>query len=681
VSAGTTDKGLGRRDMLLRGTALAASTAMAATAAAQPAAAATHVEGHVQGGGGPIANSTVTLWEASAGAPKQLAQTKTDGDGRFEVRSAGAGNDTILYLIAAGGEAKVKPGSGNNPGIVLLSVLGNDPPKKIVVNELTTVASAYTAARFIDGTSVTGNLLGLRIAAGNVPNLVYPVTGSWGKVVVDPLNSYMTATLATLDALGSLLTASFTVADDNWRAGFYKAATPTGGAIPTNTLEAVAGIAREPWAAPKELYALFDQAYPQPRDGSRRAAPFAPYLAYVPPDFALSLCFSGGGNYAAGRLMFDKDGNLWSGQNWMPGSQSGVNTSIGGGVLKMAPNGTALSPAITGFRGMGLDGVGWGTAVTNDDKVWATSFNGNILVMDLDGRPLGKEGDLPFKQKLSGLMGIGIAQNGDMWVADGSDDQVLYFPGGRLKDGKIVKVKGLASPFDVIVDPQNRVWVSNSQSDTLVRFPADDPAKVETFHAGISVRALALDQKGNVWANSLASPDFPMPKMPAGASIMEQFKILAHALLTYPKPTGIVSMFRPDGTQPVPGGFTGRGSIRSPWGLNIDGNGDVWVASGAPAGSVWLLAGDDTKGHSPGTKTGDLIHTFTGGSIQKILTDVSIDPAGNVWIANNWNSGEAATAENPPYNISTWGGGMGITVIYGVAGPVKPPRIGLAKSY
>ena len=100
------------------------------------------------------------------------------------------------------------------------------------------------------------------------------------------------------------------------------------------------------------------------RTDRRRSAPFVPYLVWAPDDFALSLCFSGGGDYANGRFMFDADGNLWSGMNWMPGSQSGVNNSIGGGVGKFAPNGTALSPAITGFTGMGIDGVGWGTAVT-----------------------------------------------------------------------------------------------------------------------------------------------------------------------------------------------------------------------------------------------------------------------------------------------------------------------------
>jgi hypothetical protein len=152
----------------------------------------------------------------------------------------------------------------------------------------------------------------LRIAAGNVPNLVDPATGEWGKVLLDRINSTQTTTLATLNTLGSLVAACATTADDAWRDRFFKAATPTGGATPKNSLEAVAGIAREPWAAPEELYALFNETYPQPKDGSRRAAPFLPYLALTPPDFALSLCFAGGGMYANGRFMFDKDGNLWS---------------------------------------------------------------------------------------------------------------------------------------------------------------------------------------------------------------------------------------------------------------------------------------------------------------------------------------------------------------------------------
>jgi hypothetical protein len=354
------------------------------------------------------------------------------------------------------------------------------------------------------------------------------------------------------------------VANDDWRARFFKAATPPSGVTPKNTLEAVAGIARAPWARPKELFALFDEAYPQPKDGSRRSAAFVPYLAYTPPDFALSLCFAGGGMCANGKFVFDADGSLWSGQNWMPGSQSGVAVNIGGGLVKALPNGTVVSPAVNGFRGMGLDGVGWGTGVSLD-KVWVGGLNGTILVTDFNGNPVAKKGDLPMAGELGGVMGVGVAANGDVWIADGTKNNMLFFPGGRLKEGRIVKVPGLKSPFGVAIDDQNRVWVSNSQSDTVVRFPADDPSKAETFRCGISVRGIALDSKGNLWTASNMSLDFPPPVIPDGVSIMEQFKIAAAHLLkalgrdpNNPKmTTGVVNMIRPDGTQAAPMGFTG----------------------------------------------------------------------------------------------------------------------------
>jgi hypothetical protein len=633
--------------------------------------------GSVQGAGQPIAGSTVTLFAAGTGTPTQLAQSKTDSDGAFKLNAKQAPKDSILYVVAKGGTPKAAVAKGSNDGIALMTLFGTSLPKNVTINELTTVASAFTAARFINGEAISGKPLSLRIASGNTPNLVDPVTGKWGTVLIDPLNSYMTTTMATLDTLGSLISAYATVANDDWKARFLRAATPFNGATPKNTLEAMAGIAREPWAAPKELYGLFDEAYPLPAPDGRRSAPFLPYLVWVPDDFCLSLCFSGGGDYANGRFMFDAEGNLWSGQNWMPGSQSGVNKSTGGGVIKFSPNGKALSPAITGFTGMGIDGVGWGTAVTKD-RVWISSFNGKILVMDFNGKPVASEGDFPFTEKFLGLMGIGIANNGDVWIADGSNNQLLFFPGGRIKDGRIVKVAGLKSPFDIVIDDENRVWVANSSSDTVVRFPADDPSKVESFRCGIGVRALALDSKGNVWVANNMDLKTPQPKLPEGISIMEQFKLITDHMFKYimgppARITGQVNMIRPDGTQPAPMGFTGPAES-IPWGINVDGNDDVWVGN-MWGRSVALLAGDNTTGHPAGTKAGDTIHIFQSGSIQ-MITDVSIDPAGNVWCANNWNSLEAAASPDPKRPTSTWGGGQAFTVIYGVASPVQPPRIG-----
>ena len=225
---------------------LAPLVAAAAFILADVWATAANLEGTVQGAGQPIAGATVTLFAAGTGSPTQLAQGKADDSGAFNLSYGDTPADSILYVIAKGGTPKAATGKGGSEGLALLAVLGGTPPEKVTVNELTTVASAFTAARFINGEEISGKPLGLRIAAGNAPNLVDPVTGGWGKVILDPINSTQTATLATLDTLGSLVSAYFTVADDAWRARFLKAATPPSGVTPRNTLEAVAGIARAP---------------------------------------------------------------------------------------------------------------------------------------------------------------------------------------------------------------------------------------------------------------------------------------------------------------------------------------------------------------------------------------------------------------------------------------------------
>jgi hypothetical protein len=665
-------------------TLLTAATLLGGTYSATSAA--VRIEGQVQAGGGALAGSTVSLYSASVDAPTRLAQVQTDADGHFVLANDQTpGGEQILYLIASGGVPAVNKAGGNNPAIELLTVVGNQPPAKVIINEMTSVASAFTAARFIHGESISGNPLGLRIAAMNVPNLVNLQSGSWGAVIVDGLNLTRSTTLSNLNTLASLVTYASTSASSDWRSRFFRAATPTGGTTPSNTLSAIAGIARESWAHPKELFGLFEEAYPQAKEGLPNAAPFAPYLLYAPNDFALILRFSGGGLYAPGRLMFDADSNLWSGANWMPGSQSNSVKNIGGGTAKFGPDGSVLSPPVTGFMGAGINGVGWGTAVTREN-VWISSFNGRILVMDLQGHPVASEQDFPFREKLSGLMGIGVAANGDVWIADAEGGQLLFFPGGRVKEGRIVKVAGLAGPFDVVIDDQNRVWVSNSRSDTVVRFPANDPTKVETFRVGVGPRALALDSKNNVWVVSFLSPDFPgLKPLPPNASIMQEFAafnaIVSSLQSGRVKATGFVSMILSDGSQQpqAGGGYSGDGAISIPWGINLDGNDDVWTTNGWTHGIVYM-AGDNTKGHSADTKTGNVLHLFASGAFES-FTDVSIDAAGNAWCANNWNDLPIATGMTQDPARSTWGGGTGINVIYGVAEPVQPPRMGKVRPF
>ena len=166
---------------------------------------------------------------------------------------------------------------------------------------------------------------------------------------------------------------------------------------------------------------------------------------------------------------------------------------------------------------------------------------------------------------------------------------------------------------------------------------------------------------------------------------MKQFQLMTERMLpimskgtiSATNPTGVINMIRPDGSQAAPKGFTGDKSVFIPWGVSIDGNDDVWFGNFWGRG-VGLMAGDATEGHPQGVKIGDVIHVFQSGSIQ-MVTDVALYQAGNAWVANNWNDVDAVVADKDPTRESTtWGGGTGISVIYGVASPVMTPAIGEA---
>ena len=117
-----------------------ATTLLVAFIAAD-ASGAGQIQGQVMGAGAPIANSTVTLWAATADMPQQLAQTRTGADGTFALDASAAPGNATMYLVAKGGRTRA---SGDNPAIALLAVLGNKAPASVVINEFTTVASVWT---------------------------------------------------------------------------------------------------------------------------------------------------------------------------------------------------------------------------------------------------------------------------------------------------------------------------------------------------------------------------------------------------------------------------------------------------------------------------------------------------------------------------------------------------------
>ena len=104
------------------------------------------------------------------------------------------------------------------------------------------------------------------------------------------------------------------------------------------------------------------------------------------------------------------------------------------------------------------------------------------------------------------------------------------------------------------------------------------------------------------------------------------------------------------------------------------------------AGQLAHLCGVRTENCPPGFKTGEAISPplgYVGGGLQ-LETDLAIDPAGNVWVTNNYQdlsacfhqlSGALSEAH------STRCGGDGVTIFYGMAKPVRTPMIGPARGF
>ncbi len=181
---------------------------------------------------------------------------------------------------------------------------------------MTTVASVWTHAQFLDGSAIKGPALSLRIAAGNVPNFVDLQSGGWGATIQDPLNSGQTPTMANFATLADVIAGCVTSVTPDACPKLYTAATPPKGDAPNDTLTAAQSIARAPWYQPARVFALLDQFYPIPKGKNLRAVPYMPYLNTAPSAWVLPLKFDGGGYRAGGKAMFDSEGNLWVGDNF-----------------------------------------------------------------------------------------------------------------------------------------------------------------------------------------------------------------------------------------------------------------------------------------------------------------------------------------------------------------------------
>ena len=582
-------------------------------------------------------------------------------------------------------------------------MLGGAPPAKVVVNEFTTIASVWTHAQFLDATAIQGHALGLRVAAGNVHNFVDLSTGGYGATILAGQNSMQTTTLANFATLADVLAGCTANLKADACGKLFAAATSPDGKVPADTLAAVELIARAPWHQPEKVFALLADFYPIPNDHTLRATPFLPYLKFAPSAWVLPLKIIGGGNAGGGKLMFDSDGNAWVVDNFMPGAQN-QDDFWAGALTKFAPDGTPLSPAVTGFTGGGLRGPGFGLAIDPTGKVWTTSFAGNntISVFDSTGKPLSPPEGYDFGGKISKMQGIIATPSGDIWAVDTMNAQLVHFPKGDPAKAEILchnpSADPLANPchllipFALAIDQKDNIWVTNILADHVTRFPASDPSKAQTFSTGFSGSGLAVDSAGNVWiTNKLGSSEYGRLKIlemafaakvnyvgdPDASARLTRVLVAAMADLKPGWEGGSLTVLHPDGTQASFSPIYGKG-IYGPWAVSVDGNDNVWVSNfTSSAAGIVEICGVRADTCPPGVKTGDAISPpggYVGGGLQ-LQVDVGIDPAGDVWVTNNWQDHNSCYGK-PDEAVSTHCAGEGVVVFYGMAKPVRTPQIG-----
>jgi hypothetical protein len=198
---------------------------------------------------------------------------------------------------------------------------------------------------------------------------------------------------------------------------------------------------------------------------------------------------------------------------------------------------------------------------------------------------------------------------------------------------------------------------------------------------------MAVDGQGNLWvANHFGTRKLDWLTIGRAALIAKRGgnpdPVLVRLMVAVrPGPDGgAVMVLRPDGKPARPPVY-GHGIV-VPWAIAIDGNDHVWVSNYSnPPDSIAELCGYRTETCPPGMKMGDPISPpggFVGGGMQ-MHVDIAIDPAGDVWVGNNWQMYQAAL-EHVDEAQTTLGAGEGLVVFYGMAKPVRTPQIGPARS-
>ena len=648
------------------------------------------VNGTVSSGGSApavaIGGATVSIYQAQTGAPKLLVQATTDGSGNFTAKvpvstTNTTSNPALYYAVAT-----------KSPNIQLIASLGSGPLSAVKINDLTTVATAYAFAQFLQSDlSIAGAAIPLSIAAGMAENLVAAESGSASIVIQTSPNAYETNTWSALGTLANKLGAC-TQGLSNACTTLFAATPASNAALPSNTLQAAFNIARNPANNVSGIFNLVNAANAYspaltvdqgPSSSVAREKLDAWTMAVKVNNSGNSNCpFGGPANVA-----FDTNGYAWINNNVIQGTPNSSNC-----LMVLQPNGkpaTGLANMpLSPITGGGILGSGFGVAIDTLGNIWSGNFGwgnnipnvGSVTKLSSRGAPISPS--TGYTNNLLQVQGIAVDQSNNIWMASYGNNQVVVYRNGD--PGSVATYSnGVSQPFGMAIAPDGTAWVTYRGTGKV--------AKLQMINGVISnVFTVNLPGYNNTVALSNSRP-----KGIAVDSLGNAWVVDGEASAVY--------VINPSGA--IIGTYTGQ-AINGPWGVSIDAKGNPWIAnfgSASPSArySVVQLCGatgncpvglamggaiSPSSGYSlPSAGSQVLLNSGqplygTGGSPSFLplmrMTSVNADMAGNIWAANNWKPSayiDGISSEPNP-------GGDGMVIFVGLAAPTKAPTLGPAKA-
>ncbi|MEI9979861.1 MAG: hypothetical protein WDN23_12860 [Edaphobacter sp.] len=617
------------------------------------------LNGVVQAGTQPVVGALVSLYAAGTSgyasasipiaSPKATGTITTDSTGSFKI-PAGYSCPQLtsqVYLVAVGGQIGT---NDPNPNLALMTALGacsNLSSSPVVVNEVTTVASASALASFSADNALTGNSSYLNIGASST-NATTGLANAFATVnnlvnigIGQPLYNTLAGNAAVpyieintfADILNACAITSGGSAGDGSSCGnLFANANPLANAdaaaAPTDTLQAVFDLVKPPNASMSvapNLTAIYGTAT------VNASSPYQPILTSAPHDWSITLNYTSGGGVGgsgvtgsgSSAFALDVSGNLWI---------TNTNTNS---VSEWSNLGAPISPAVLsrltgGFTPAGLNAPG-PIAVDDNGYVWIANGNGSLVEFDNTATPVTGS---PFLGGglTSTPVGMAIDGSGSIWVTNGGSpgDIARFSNSGIASSPANGYTGGVSNPLPIAIDGSNNVWIQNEnqqQSGTSSFGFAELNGASGSLTAyggaasfGTGQRQLAADASGNIW-------------VPSHCGAWE----------VTPSPT-------------VPGTLNATDNanaqtVADPQAVAIDGANRLWVAS---AGGISCGGGGNGSTQPPNVSLIDTLqgYAFADQSLSNGPQFLAVDGSGNLWVLLNNNTvtefvGVAAPAVTP----------------------------------